>query len=166
VFENGWKLELAGIACPWPTDAPYPSCLEPLTQPLIRRCQALSYYCTACGLAPSLNRKPSVCWVVLATLSMAIRSVAHRPQRRAANRSLAGAYCQAGAELAGLPACWQTTGWTMGADTHRGFITFCLTNTEQRLKSLRCRWCLLEVTEAGPLACLLCIYPLQERYPC
>jgi len=43
--------------------------LEPLTQPLIRRCFALSYFCTARGFAPRLNRKPSVCWVVLAALN-------------------------------------------------------------------------------------------------
>ena len=36
---------------------------------LLRRGRlALSYVCTACGFAPRLNRKSTICWVVLAAL--------------------------------------------------------------------------------------------------
>ena len=42
---------------------------EPRTPPLLRRCNVVAQYCcTACGFAPRLKRKPSVCAVVLAAL--------------------------------------------------------------------------------------------------
>ena len=55
--------------------------LDPLTLPLIRRCFALSYFCTACGFAPRLKRKPSVCWVVLAALRAARNLIAREMPR-------------------------------------------------------------------------------------
>ncbi len=42
--------------------------LERRTQPLMHRCFALSYFCTACGFTPRLKRKSTICWAVLAAL--------------------------------------------------------------------------------------------------
>ena len=43
--------------------------LELLTPPSTRRYFALSYFYTAYGFTPRLERKPLVCWVVLAALN-------------------------------------------------------------------------------------------------